>query len=137
MRGRLRSAGSLIAESTGMTSWEHGVLASTDPGLKLGLQTRQLTGSAALRWLRRACASVRRCVAAIQDGGLQGSNGTVRAAVHQPSSPFVWIGREKVRSLLRWAGLQNLGRETDRQRDRQRGACCRIFRGVWRFQHIS
>lgn len=29
--GRLQSAGSLIAESTGMTSSEHGVLASTDP----------------------------------------------------------------------------------------------------------
>lgn len=61
MRGRLRSAGSPKAESTGMTSWEHGVLAWLDPGLKIGLRTRQLSGSAAVRWLRRACAPVRSC----------------------------------------------------------------------------
>lgn len=44
-----------------MTSWEHGVLAWLDPGLKIGLRTRQLSGSAAVRWLRRACAPVRSC----------------------------------------------------------------------------
>lgn len=29
---------------------------------------------------------------------------SVRAAADPSSSPFVWIGREKVQSLLRWAG---------------------------------
>lgn len=92
-----------------MTSWEHGVLAVTDPGLKLGLQTTQFTGSTADRWLRRAWASVLRCVAASP----RGSNGS---AARRRVSPFVWIGREKVQSLLRWAGLfsQNSGRQAGR-----------------------
>lgn len=52
------------------------------------------------------CASVRRCVAAFR-----GAGSSVCAAADQPFSPFVWIGREKVQSLLRWAGLPNPGRQ--------------------------
>lgn len=111
----LQSAGFLIAESTGMTSWEHGVLSAIDPEIKLGLQTRQLTGSAVFRWLQRACSSVCWCVPArrINPWRLQGAQtlDSARAVVDLSSSPFVWIGREKVQSLLRWAGLfsQNTG----------------------------
>lgn len=84
---RFQPTGFLIAESTGMTSWEHGVLAAGEPGLSLpflGLQTGQLTGvqvsgGSGGRVCRSACAFLRkpvaspRCSDALLSGRLRGS----------------------------------------------------------------
>lgn len=109
---RLQPAGFLIAESTGMTSWEHGVLAAIEPGLGLpflGLQAGQLTGSGRLQvGPEGVCVGVPvRSCASDQARGVSKvlrCSAQLRAAADLSSSPFVWIGREKVQSLLRWAG---------------------------------
>lgn len=62
---RFLPTGFLIAESTGMTSWEHGVLTVGEPGLRLPFPRRSNRTSgrrAGSRWTRRA--SVRRCAGA-------------------------------------------------------------------------
>lgn len=99
-----------------MTSWEHGVLAAIEPGLSLpslGLQTGQLTG--ARRVLSGGCGGrVRRCAGAFSALRDQKPVASPRCCSDAPLGPFVWIGREKVQSLLRWAGLPNTGRQAGR-----------------------
>lgn len=60
------------------------------------------------------CASVCQCVLARLQGVLMLDS--VLAAADLSSSPFVWIGRERVQSLLRWAGPCSPKIQTGRQR---------------------
>lgn len=102
MPWRFQPTGFLIAESTGMTSWEHGVLAAGETGLSLpflGLRTGQLSGKQVSGGSGgRVCLSAGAFLrVGPNQWRLQGAQMLclARASADLSSSPFVWIGRER------------------------------------------
>lgn len=80
-----------------------------------------------LRWVWRACVPVRSCASDQICCVSKVMLNSVRATGNLSSSPFVWIGREKVQSLLRWAGpFSQIQAGYGRQASRQQGWvwCC-------------
>ena len=124
---RSQPAGFLTAESTGMTSWEHGVLAAVEPGARTafssGLKLVQLTGAGrgfsggpgGACAARCAPAGVRSCASDQTKWRLQGAQmlGSVRAAADPVVLSFCLDWKREGPVFIKVGGslLPNAGRQ--------------------------
>lgn len=108
MPWRLQPAGFLIAESTGMTSWEHGVLAVIEPGLRLLSRPldRTINRLGGGEVSGRSGGRVRRlrCCALDQTGGVSKVLGCSSQCAPPRICPLLLSGLEERRSSLYLGG---------------------------------